>query len=255
MNSSSYPPLSDRVAVVTGSARNIGRSIALRLAREGAAVVVNGQNKPDQVDSVVREITEAGGQAVGCMADITDEANARRLIDCAVENFGGLDILVNNAALRQEANLATTTLEEWRRVLSVILDGSFLCTKAALPHLIKSRAGTIVQIGGMTGSTGANSRVHVVTAKAGLIGMTRALAWDLAEHDVTVNLVSPGMIDTVRDLSTAPAKPKHHSVHAPLLGRRGTAEDVAGVVQWLCGPDGRFITGQTIHANGGTYLG
>lgn len=248
-------PLAGKVAVVTGSARNIGKSIALRLAQEGAAVVVNGRSKPEQVDAVVREITEAGGRAVGCMADITREVDASRLIDCAVESFGGLDILVNNAALRQEADLATTTLEEWQRVLSVILDGSFLCTKAALPHLKKSKAGAIVQIGGMTGSTGAKSRVHVVTAKAGLVGMTKALAWDLAEHDVTVNLVSPGMIDTVRDLSTAPAKPKHHAVHSPLLGRRGTAEDVAGVVQWLCGPDGRFITGQTIHANGGAHLG
>jgi 3-oxoacyl-[acyl-carrier protein] reductase len=87
-----------------------------------------------------------------------------------------------------------------------------------------------------------------------MMGMTKALAWDLAEHDVTVNLISPGMIDTVRDLSTAPAKPKHHAVHSPLLGRRGTAEDVAGMVLWLCGPDARFVTGQTIHANGGTYL-
>jgi 3-oxoacyl-[acyl-carrier protein] reductase len=120
--------------------------------------------------------------------------------------------------------------------------------------LIKSKAAAIVQIGGMTGSTGAKSRVHVVTAKSGMMGMTKALAWDLAEHDVTVNLISPGMIDTVRDLSTAPAKPKHHAVHSPLLGRRGTAEDVAGMVLWLCGPDARFVTGQTIHANGGTYL-
>lgn len=255
MNNSHHLPLAERVAVVTGSARNIGRSIALRLAQEGAAVVVNGKSKPEQVDAVVREIREAGGRAVGCMADISNEADAQRLIGCAVDSFGGLDILVNNAALRQEADLVTTTLEEWQRVLSVILDGAFLCTKAALPHLIKSEAGTIVQIGGLTGSTGAKSRVHVVTAKAGLMGMTKALAWDLAEHDVTVNLVSPGMIETVRDLSTAPAKPKHHAVHSPLLGRRGTAEDIAGIVQWLCGPDGRFMTGQTIHANGGTYLG
>lgn len=255
MNTPVNHPLAGKVAVVTGSARNIGKSIAFRLAQEGAAVVVNGRSKPEQVDAVVREITEAGGRAVGCMADITREADANRLIDCAVENFGGLDILVNNAALRQEADLATTTLEEWQRVLAVILDGAFLCTKAAVPHLIKSKAGAIVQIGGMTGSTGAKSRVHVVTAKAGLMGMTKALAWDLAEHDVTVNLVSPGMIDTVRDLSTAPAKPKHHAIHSPLLGRRGTAEDVAGLVQWLCGPDGRFITGQTIHANGGAHLG
>lgn len=254
MTASNILPLQGKVAVVTGSGRNIGKAIAMRLARDGAAVVINGRSKPEQVEAVVQEITSAGGRAVGCLADITRQDEAERLIGCAVENFGGLDILVNNAALRQEADLATTTLEEWHRVLAVILDGAFLCAKAAHPHLLKSSAGTIVQIGGMTGSTGAKSRVHVVTAKAGLMGMTKALAWDLAEHGITVNLVSPGMIETVRDLSTAPAKPKHHAVHSPLLGRRGSAEDIAGMVQWLCGPDARFVTGQTLHTNGGTYL-
>ncbi|HEY4146068.1 SDR family NAD(P)-dependent oxidoreductase [Pinirhizobacter sp.] len=247
-------PLHGKVAIVTGSARNIGRSIACRLAAEGASVVVNGRSRPEQVDATVAFIREHGGTAVGCLADITEEDGANRLIACAIETFGRLDILVNNAAVRQEADLATMSLADWRRITGVVLDGAFLCVRAAREHLIASGAGAIVNIGGMTGSSGAKARVHVVTAKAGLVGMTKALAWDLAEANVTVNLVSPGMIETERDLSTAPAKPKHHAVHHPLLGRRGTPEDIAGVVQMLCGPDGRFVTGQVIHVNGGAYL-
>ncbi len=254
MQTAYIPPLSGKVAIVTGSSRNIGRAIALRLAQEGAAVVINGNSKPEQVDAVVAEIAAMGGKAVGCIADISTEEGAQRLIDTGVAAFGRLDILVNNAAVRQEADLATTTLADWHRILGIILDGAFLCAKAAQPHLAASKAGAIVAIGGMTGSTGAKSRVHVATAKAGLIGMTKALAWDLAGDNITVNLVSPGMIETERDLSSAPAKPKHHAVHTPLMGRRGTPEEIAGMVQWLCGPDARFVTGQTLHINGGTFL-
>lgn len=254
MHSSLTPHLTGKVAIVTGSSRNIGRAIAVRLVQEGAAVVINGNSKPEQVDAVVAEIRASGGTAIGCVANIATEEGAQNLIDSAVAAFGRLDILINNAAIRQEAELATTTLADWHRILGIILDGSFLCARAAHPHLAASGAGAIIAIGGMTGSTGAKSRVHVATAKAGLIGMTKALAWDLAGDQITVNLVSPGMIETERDLSSAPAKPKHHSIHNPLMGRRGTPEEVAGMVQWLCGPDARFVTGQTLHINGGTYL-
>lgn len=254
MNAPYTPPLAGKVAIVTGSSRNIGRAIALRLVHEGAAVVISGNSKPAQVDAVVEEIRAAGGQAAGCVADIATEAGAQRLIDTAIQAFGRLDILVNNAAVRQEAGLANTSLAEWHRILGIILDGAFLCSRAAQPHLAASGAGAIVNIGGMTGSSGAKARVHVVTAKAGLIGMTKALAWDLAADGITVNLVSPGMVQTERDLSSAPAKPKHHDVHVPLIGRRGTPDEIAGMVQWLCGPDARFMTGQTLHLNGGTYL-
>jgi len=254
MTTSPHLPLNGKVAIVTGSSRNIGRSIALRLARDGAAVVINGHSKPAAVDAVVDEIRALGGQAAGCMADVADEAGAARLVETAVKTFGRLDILVNNAAIRQETTLAETSLADWHRILGIILDGAFLCSRAAHPHLAASGAGTIVNIGGMTGSSGARSRVHVVTGKAGLIGMTKALAWDLAADGITVNLVSPGMVDTTRDLSSAPAKPKHHAVHNPLVGRLGTPEEIAGMVQWLCGPDARFMTGQTLHVNGGTYL-
>lgn len=247
-------PLKGKVAVVTGSARNIGKAIAHRLAREGASVVINARTSQAEVEATVNEIRSSGGQAVGCLADVTHPDDVKRLINCAHDEFGGLDILINNAAVRQEGHLDTLTLENWRSVLAIILDGAFLCAQAAAPLLRQSDSGTIVNIGGLTGSSGGSDRAHVVTGKAGLIGLTKALAWDLSDDGITVNLVSPGMVATDRKHSSSAAKPKHHAVHKPLLGRRGTPEEIAGAVYSLCGPDGRFMTGQTIHVNGGTYL-
>lgn len=248
------PPLNGKVALITGSARNIGKVIALRLVKEGASVIINARTSEDEVNKTVEEIRLAGGQAVGCLADVTKPDDVKRLIECARKEFGGLDILVNNAAVRHEAPLDTLTIDDWRSVISIILDGAFLCAQAAAPLLRKSEAGTIINIGGLTGSTGARDRAHVVSGKAGLIGLTKALAWDLAEENVTVNLVSPGMVATDRSNSSGAKKPKHHAVHKPILGRRGSTDEIAGVVYSLCSPDGRFMTGQTIHVNGGTYL-
>lgn len=247
-------PLDGRTAVVTGSARNIGKAIAQRLASEGASVVINARTSQSEVDATVDEIRASGGQAVGCLADITQPEDVKRLVNCAQTEFGGLDILVNNAAVRQEGKLDTLSLEDWRSVLSIILDGAFLCAQAAAPLLRASNAGVIVNIGGMTGSSGGSDRAHVVTGKAGLIGLTKALAWDLSEDGITVNLVSPGMVATNREHSSSAQKPKHHAVHKPMLGRRGTTDEIAGVVYSLCTPDNRFMTGQTLHVNGGTYL-
>lgn len=246
--------LDGRVAIVTGSGRNIGRCIAQRLAAEGAAVVVNARSNREEVDAVVREITGSGGRAVGCLADVTREADVARLIDTAISAFGRLDILVNNAAVRHEMPLLETSLEDWHRILGIILDGAFLCARAAAPHLARSGEGAIVNVGGMTAGSGAPGRVHVVTGKAGLEGLTKALAWELADDNIVVNLVHPGMVDTKRNISTVSAEPAHHKVHRPLLGRRGKPEEIAAVIAMLCGPDGRFTTGQIIHVNGGTYL-
>lgn len=246
-------PLAGRVAIVTGSGRNIGRAIARRLAREGAAVVVNARANVAEADAVAAEIEAEGGRALPCIADVTDEQAVARMVAAAVERFGGLHILVNNAAVRHEAELQDMALEAWHAVLAVVLDGAFLCARAALPHLTAS-GGAIVNIGGLTGHTGAAGRAHVVAAKAGLAGFTKALAWELAPHDVTANLVVPGLIDTARTGSSVAPRPAHHAVHRTLVGRRGTPDEVAGIVATLCGPDGRYVTGQTIHVNGGTYL-
>ena len=201
----------------------------------------------------MREITGKGGRAVAAMADVTDEAAVARMAAIAVERFGRIDILVNNAAGRPEKKLDEMTLADWRGVLATILDGAFLTVKAALPHLKRSGAGAIINIGGVSGHVGTRHRAHVVTAKAGLIGFTKALAHDLAEYQVTANCVVPGLIETARDPNAN--LPHHHSVSKTLTGRFGLPEEIAAAVRYLSGPHARYITGQTLHVNGGVYLG
>jgi len=244
--------LEGRVALVTGGARNIGRGIAMALAEGGASVVVNCRKAHAEAEAVVSEIEAAGGKAMCYVADVTDENGVQAMVAAAMKRFGGLDILVNNAAVRDVTKIDDIDLATWRYVTGVILDGAFICSKAALPALRKSAAGAIVNIGGMSGHTGAAGRPHVVAAKLGLVGLTRGLAHDLAPDGVTVNCVVPGLIDTVVAGSSGTG-----SVHKRegLVGRRGKPEEVAAVVRMLCGPDARYITGQEWHVNGGAYMG
>lgn len=248
---SSAKPLANRVAIVTGAGRNIGRATALMLAEDGAAVVVNARSNQAEADAVVAEITRNGGHASAVLADIADAGAVERMIAATVSRFGRIDLLVNNAALRREKPLDQMTLAEWRDVMAVTLDGPFMCVKACLPHLKASGAGAIVNLGGMSGHTGARDRLHVITAKSGLVGFTRGLAQDLSDHKITVNLVVPGLVGTPR----AGPEPQHHSTHHTLTGDRVPPAEVAATVQFLCGPGARHITGQTIHVNGGAYLG
>ena len=239
-------------AVVTGSARNIGREIALELARAGAAVVVNARSARSDAEHVAGDIRAAGGRAAVVVADISTPGGADEVMRACATSFGGLDILVNNAAVRREVDFAQLDYAEWREVLGATLDGAFLCSHAALPHLIAAGGrGTIVNIGGMSAHAGAARRSHVLAAKAGLVGLTRGLAHDLAPHGITVNCVAPGLIDTVR----RGAPPGHHTHRRPLVDRRGSPMDVAAMVRYLCGPAARYVTGQTVHVNGGAYLG
>jgi 3-oxoacyl-[acyl-carrier protein] reductase len=242
--------LEGAVAIVTGSARNIGRAIALDLADAGAAVTVLTRSDVAGVKSVAAEIESRGGRALALQADITQPEETRRMVEETLNAFGRLDILVNNAGVRPEGPFETLTLEAWDNVLAVILDGAFLCCQAALPSLEKSERAAIINIGGLTAYTGAAHRVHVITAKAGLDGMTKALAVELAPKGITVNLVAPGLIETKRDGE----EPVHRKTRTILAPRRGKPEDIAAMVRHLAGPNGRYITGQTIHINGGVYL-
>jgi 3-oxoacyl-[acyl-carrier protein] reductase len=245
--------LAGKVAVVTGAGRNIGRAIALSLARAGAAVLVNARANKAEADGVVREIESAGGRAAAHIGNVADPDAAATLAQTALTSFGRIDILINNAALRSEQSFEQMTYADWRAVLDVTLDGAFHCTKACLSALKKSGAGRIVNIGGLSAHTGAKNRAHVVTAKAAIVGFTRALAHDLADDHITVNCVVPGLIGTPRPKS-AP-EPQHHLTHHTISGARGTPDDVAAVVRFLCGAAAGYTTGQSFHANGGAYLG
>ncbi len=242
--------LEGSVAIVTGAARNIGRAIALDLADAGAAVAVVTLSDTAGAESVVGEITAKAGRAIFIQADITKADDAKRMVDETVRRFGRLDILVNNAGVRPENPLENITLDEWHSVLAVVLDGAFLCSQAALPALTQGGRGCIINIGGLTAYTGAPQRAHVITAKAGLDGFTKALAVELAPRGIMVNLVAPGLIDTKRK----GGDPAHRKSRTVLAGRLGQPEDISAMVRLLAGPRGRYLTGQTIHINGGVYL-
>jgi 3-oxoacyl-[acyl-carrier protein] reductase len=245
--------LAGRVAIVTGSGRNIGRAIALTLADAGAAIVVNARSNLREAEAVAGEIERAGGKAFAVTADVVDAAAVQKMADAAAARFGRIDILVNNAAVRAEQPLETMTLADWRAVTGIILDGAFNCVKACLPHLKRSGAGVIVNIGGLSSHTGAARRPHVVAAKAGLLGFTRALAHELAPDKIRVNTVTPGVMAAPRPAGQP--EPQHHAIVRSLVGRRGAPADIAAAVRFLCGPGASFITGQNIQVNGGMFLG
>ena len=253
MNAAPGRELAGKVVLVTGGARNIGRAIARALAAGGADVMVNALHAHDDLDRTVRDVEAAGRRAASHIADVTDPAAVAAMVAATVARFGRIDALVNNAAIRPEQSFADMSFADWRRVLAVILDGAFLCAQACAPHIARAGGGSIVNIGGETGHRGAAGRAHVVTAKAGLAGMTKALALDLAPQRITVNCVVPGRIDTIRAEPAAPGQSVHRPA-VPPIGRLGTPEDVAAMVRMLCGPDARYITGQAIHVNGGAYM-
>jgi len=243
--------LTGKVVLVTGAARNIGRAIARSLAAGGARVMANALSSRADLDATVAQIRTEGGDAEAHLADVTDPAAVEGMVAATVARFGRLDALVNNAAVRAEQPFEQLAYADWKRITGIIVDGAFLCAKACLPHLQRAGEGVIVNIGGETGHRGAAERAHVVTAKAALAGFTKALAIELAPHRITVNCVVPGRIDTSRDTVAATHA---HRRGVPPLGRLGLPEEVAAMVRMLCGPDARYVTGQSIHVNGGGYL-
>jgi 3-oxoacyl-[acyl-carrier protein] reductase len=244
--------LAGQVALVTGGVRKIGRAIALTLAREGAAVAVNAKSSREEADGVVREIEALGGRARTMMADVTDEAQVAAMVAAIARELGPIDILINNAAIRREEAFTEMSFAGWRAIMAVALDGAFLTSRAVIPGMLAKGRGTIVNIGGVTGHTGASGRAHVVAAKAGLVGLTKALAVEFGARGITVNCVVPGKIAGPRAASgTSGAIPGGGH---PLVGHEGHPEDVAAAVKLLCSAGGRYITGQTIHVSGGIYL-
>jgi 3-oxoacyl-[acyl-carrier protein] reductase len=243
-----------KVALVTGAGKNIGRTIAMDLAARGASLVINGRSDRAAVDSVVAEINVGGGQAIGCLADVSDQAATQTMVEAAVAAFGGIDILVSNAGLRRQTPFLEMSLTEWREILAVALDGAFILCRAAVPHMLGRGGAAIVALSGISTHVGTPNRCHVSASKAGLEGLMRALAMELAPQGITCNSVAPGAVDTVRGTS-AGVLPQNLADRGIPLGRKAAMAEISAAVRYLAGPEGRYVTGQTLHVNGGAFLG
>lgn len=240
-----------RAALVTGAGRNIGRAIALRLAHDGLLVVVNARSSAS-ARAVASEINAAGGTAIAAAGDVGERADVERVVDAGLRRFGRIDVLVNNAAVRPRASFLEMTPEDWRSVVGPILDGAFLCSRAVLPGMVDRGWGRLVNIIGVRAQSGDAERAHVVAAKHGLIGLTRALAHEFGRSGVTVNAVSPGTIETDRDRED-PARLVERVAAGP-LGRAGRPEEVAAMVGFLASDEAAYVTGQIIGVNGGELM-
>jgi 3-oxoacyl-[acyl-carrier protein] reductase len=242
---------SGRVALVTGASRGIGRATALALAHAGAAVVAAA--RADHATAVVDEIAEAGGRALAVTAEVTDDAAVRAMIDQAVEAFGRLDVLVNNAGITRDQLLLRMKREDWDAVLATNLTAAYMCSQAALKPMIKQRGGRIVSIGSVVGQSGNAGQANYAATKAGLMGFSKALAREVASRNITVNVVAPGLIDTDMTRSIRTDAQTDWAAQIP-LGRLGTPEDVAAAVCFLASDAAAYITGQVLAVNGGMYM-
>lgn len=242
--------LAGKVALVTGAAKNIGRSTALELARAGAAVAVNTRASVAEAERVVQEVRAAGGQAELYVADIADAAAARSMVENVVKRFGRVDFLVLNASVRTEKAFLDLTYDEWRTPLSITLDGAFHLAQACIPSMLRNGGGSIVTLGGMQSLSGAARRIHGSVAKHGLVGFTRGLAREFAEQGIRANCIAPGQMDTSRAAGRE-ARPGDNLIP---MKRKGAPEEIATTVRFLCGPASSYITGQTFHVNGGQMM-
>ena len=244
--------LQGKVALITGGSRGIGAAVAQALAAAGAAVAVCARNG-EAAAATASAIAAQGGQALGVAADVSRAEDAERLVKACLERFGRLDILVNNAGITRDGLVLRMKDEDWSDVLAVNLNGAFYCARAALRVILKQKqSGRIINIGSVVGSMGNAGQANYVTSKAGLIGLTKALAREVAARGVTVNLVAPGFIETDMTANLPDAVKATYRGQIP-LGRFGTAADVAAAVAFLASDGAAYITGQVIHVNGGMW--
>lgn len=242
-----------KAAIVTGASRGIGREIALLLASEGARVAVNYSGSKDKADEVVQLIIDAGGDAFAIQADVSNPDSVKNMIDKTIESFGSIDILVNNAGITKDNLLMRMKEDEWDDVININLKGVFLCTKGVSRQMMRQRAGKIVNVASVVGVVGNPGQANYVAAKAGVIGLTKTTAKELASRNINVNAVAPGFIST--DMTDALNEDMQKQLLAGIpLGKLGSPENVAKTVLFLLSEDASYITGQTIHVDGGMVM-
>lgn len=247
------PKLQGKVAVVTGASRGIGRAIALKLAEEGAKIVVNYSGSQAKAEEVVASIQANGGEAIAVQASVSKAEEVTALMDAAVKTFGSLDILVNNAGITRDNLLMRMKENEWDDVLNTNLKGVFLCTKAVTRQMMKQRAGRIINISSIVGVAGNAGQANYVAAKAGVIGLTKTTAKELATRNILVNAIAPGFIETEMT-EQLPEDLKQGMLSQIPLAKLGQPEDIAKAVIFLASDDANYMTGQTLHIDGGMVM-
>ena len=244
-------PLADRVAIVTGASRGIGRAVARRLAASGAAVVAAARG--DHADAVAEEIRGAGGRSVAASADVTDPRRIDVMVRTALDEYGRVDVLVNNAGIVRDQLALRMSPADWDAVVATNLTAAFNCARAVLRPMIRQRGGRIINVGSVVGRMGNPGQANYAASKAGLEGFSRALAREVASRGITVNVVAPGMIDT--DMTAELNESAQAAMLARIpMGRLGTTEDVAGAVLFLASDEAAYVTGHVLAVNGGMYM-
>ncbi len=243
--------LADRVAIVTGASRGIGRAAARRLAAAGAAVVAAARG--DHADGVAEEIRAAGGRSSAVSADVTDPRRIEAMVRTALDEYGRVDVLVNNAGIVRDGLALRMSPADWDAVVATNLTAAFNCARAVLRPMIRQRRGRIVNVGSVVGRMGNAGQANYAASKAGLEGFSRALAREVASRGITVNVVAPGMIDT--DMTAGLNGSAQAAMLAQIpLGRLGTTEDVAGAICFLASDEAAYVTGHVLAVNGGMYM-
>jgi 3-oxoacyl-[acyl-carrier protein] reductase len=242
--------LKDKVALVTGASRGLGKAIALQLAADGARVTVNYMKSADKAEEVVKEIMSRGGNAAAMQADITSLPEVEKMVDSLYEQFGRIDILVNNAGVTKDELLISMTPEDWDSVIKTNLGGLFNCTKAVAKYMMVQKSGRIINISSVAGERGGRGQSNYAASKGGINAFTRSVAMELAPKKITVNAVAPGVVETEMS-STVIRRAKDIILDAVALKRLGQPEEIAKVVAFLASDDSSYITGEVIRVDGG----
>ncbi len=245
--------LENKVALITGGSRGIGRAIALEFAARGAAVVVNYNKSPEEAEKVVQQIQSAGGKAAAFQADVSDFKQAESLVKFAIETFGDLHILVNNAGITRDQLIMMMPEADWDAVINTNLKSTFNCSKAAVKHMMRKRTGRIINIASVAGQMGNGGQTNYSASKAGQIGFTKALAREVAARNITVNALAPGFVDT-EILDAIPPETLEAAIKMVPLGRKGKPEEIAYAAAFLASDEAAYITGQVLGVDGGMAM-